>query len=172
MKKSNNNSTLKPTQAARGRKPMDAALHYLTYRARTVREMECYLDEQQYAEYEVQQVVTRLQELGYLNDAAFADEFIRTRLAAKPVSRRKLQEQLRGHALPRDVIEQSLGAISDEQEQLHALQVAKKYAAQLAELPLAERHERLLRRVLGRGFSSEDVLQATKQALFEESEDA
>lgn len=172
MRKPYDKNTVKPTQAERGRKPMDAALHYLTYRARTVREMECYLDEQQYAEYEVQQVVARLQELGYLDDAAFADEFIRTRLAAKPISRRKLQEQLHGHALPRDVIEQSLAAISDEQEQMHALQVAKKYAAQLTELPPEERLERLLRRVLGRGFSTEDALQAVKQALLEESEDA
>lgn len=163
---------MKPTQSERGRKPMDAALHHLSYRARTAREMERYLDEQQYGEYEVQQVIGRLQELGYLDDMAFANEFIHTRLAAKPVSRRKLYEQLHGHELPREIVEQALGAISDEQEYTHALQVAEKYAAQLCALPREERSERLLRRVLGRGFSYEDSMRAVKQALAEEDNNA
>lgn len=48
--------------------PMDAALDYLSDRARTVREVEEKLDSLNYGEYEVNQVISRLIELKYLDD--------------------------------------------------------------------------------------------------------
>ncbi len=158
-----------PTQAERGRTPMDAALHHLSFRARTVRETERFLDDQNYGEYEVQQTVDRLQELGYLNDAAFAGEFIRSRLNAKPVSKAKLREQLYAHELPKGVIEEALTQVSKETEADHAVQVAQKYAAQIDEaLPPQERSQRLARRLLGRGFSFDDTRRAVQRVLNED----
>lgn len=146
----------KTPQAERGHTPIDAALRFLATRERTVREVERYLDEQQYGEIEVQQVVDRLQELGYLNDAAYAAEFIKTRLNTKPISRGKLQEQLLAHELPREVVTDALRAVSDEMERQNVLRVARKHAAQLQAYALDEREQRLLRRLVSRGFSYED----------------
>ena len=64
--------------------PMDAALSYLTARMRTVREVEERLDDLQYGEGDILTTVNRLQELNLLNDAEYAREFVRTRLASKP----------------------------------------------------------------------------------------
>ena len=133
---------------------MDAALGYLGYRARTVREVERYLDEKQYGEYEIMQVIDRLAELGLVNDTAFAEEFVASRLRTKPVSRRHLREQLYAHELPREVIDEALSTITDETERANALEVAKKYAEQFASLP------RVTKRVLARGFSYETVKSA------------
>ena len=82
-----------------GKSAMDSALDYLTSRPRTVREMENYLDGQNYGEYEVYAAVERLKELKYLDDVRYAADFVSTRLATKPLSRRKLKEQLRTHYL-------------------------------------------------------------------------
>ena len=49
-----------------GKSAMDSALDYLTSRPRTVREMENYLDGQNYGEYEVYAAVERLKELKYV----------------------------------------------------------------------------------------------------------
>ena len=136
---------------------MDAALGYLGYRARTVREVERYLDEKQYGEYEIMQVIDRLAEL---NDTAFAEEFVASRLRTKPVSRRHLREQLYAHELPREVIDEALSTITDETERANALEVAKKYAEQFASLPREEREQRVTKRVLARGFSYETVKNA------------
>lgn len=155
----------------KGTSPMDAALSYLSGRARTVREVERHLDEKQYGEYEVQQVVERLQELGYLDDAAFAKEFIESRLRSKPVSRRKLHEQLMAHEIPRDIVEEALSQIPDEQDQENALAIARKYAAQLGNLDEAEFQMRLNRRLVGRGFSYDDA-RAAVRAIMEEDDDA
>ena len=139
---------------------MDAALGYLGYRARTVRVVERYLDEKQYGEYEIMQVIDRLAELGLVNDTAFAEEFVASRLRTKPVSRRHLREQLYAHELPREVIDEALSTITDETERANALEVAKKYAEQFASLPREEREQRVTKRVLARGFSYETVKNA------------
>lgn len=144
---------------------MDAALSHLSTRARTVREMERYLDTQQYGEYEVQQVVDRLQELGYLDDAAYAEDFVRTRLAAKPVSRRRLYEQLHAHELPKEIIEAALRDVPDEDEQENAQRVAEKFATQFAHLPQDELAKRVMRRLTSRGFSYEDARAALEAAV-------
>ena len=141
---------------------MDVALKYLVSRPRTIREVERHLDEKQYGEYEVQQVVDRLIELGYLNDQAYAQEFVRSRLATKPVSRQKLYQQLSNHELPKDIILAALEQVPKEQEEENALAVAKKVAAQLerGNISAEEANVRMMRRLLGRGYSYEDARKA------------
>src|SRR5512133_3202225 len=99
-------SMSKPKKASdTGRTPMDAALRFLGARARTVRETERHLDACEYGEVEVYDTVERLKELGLLNDTAFAEEYVRTRLATKPVSRAHLREQLLAHEVEAQSIE-------------------------------------------------------------------
>lgn len=149
------------------RTPMDTALAFLAPRARSVREVERHLDEKQFGEFEVQQVIDRLLELDYLNDAAYAAAFIQSRLNTKPMSRKKLKEQLLAHELAREVVEEALLVITDEQEEAHALLVAQKHAAQLAGVEEAQRAPRLLKRMLGRGFSYEVSRAAIRQVYVE-----
>lgn len=155
--------------AEHGRRPMDVALGYLSARARTVREVERHLDAENYGEAEVQQTVDRLQELGYLNDAEFASEFVRTRLNTKPVSRYKLQEQLYSHELPRDIVEKVLQTVDDDMEKQNALLIARKYAKQMQEFPAEERNRRLMQRMIGRGFSY-DIARLALETLDSEAE--
>lgn len=147
---------------------MDAALKFLGYSARSVREVERHLDDKQYGEVEVYETVERLKELGLLNDRAFAEDFIRTRLAAKPVSRRKLYEQLTQHELDRAVIEEALSAVDDTVETDNARAIADKYARQLAALPEEERRERVLQRLIARGYSYDDAVAAVRASLADE----
>ena len=143
----------KKQSANQNRTPMDAALSYLSYRARSVREMERHLDECNYGESEIQQVIDRLLELNYLDDQAFAENFIRSRLASKPVSRRHLKEQLLSHELPQTIIEEALKTIDDETEYRNALVVGKKFFSQFSELENDIRIQRTMRRLLTRGYS-------------------
>lgn len=146
------------------RTPMDTALRFLAARPRTVREMERHLDERQFGEYEAQQVVDRLLELSYLDDAAYAAEFVRTRLNTKPVSRGKLREQMLAHELPPEVVDRALQAVGDEAELENAVSVARKYAKQVERLEEPERRQRLIRRLTGRGFSYEVSRRAAELA--------
>lgn len=155
----------------RGKTPMDAALGYLGFRARSVREVERYLDEKQYGEYEIMQVIDRLIELGLLNDAQFASEFVASRLRTKPMSRRHLREQLRVHELPRDIIDDAIAEITDAQELESAVACAEKYSEQYAALEERERSQRVTRRMLSRGFDYSTVRSAMERLSLEAAEE-
>ena len=149
--------------------PMDAALSYLTGRMRTVREVEEKLDDLQYGEGDILATVDRLRELDLLNDEAYAREFVRSRLATKPVSRQKLYLDLKAHKVPEELIEAALNELPAETEASNALEVAKKYWRQMSDLDENVRRERVLRRLMSRGFSAEASLASVRQAAEEEN---
>jgi len=143
--------------------PMDAALSYLTARMRTVREVEERLDDLQYGEGDILTTVNRLQELNLLNDAEYAREFVRTRLASKPVSRQKLYMDLKAHKVPEELIRAALEELPTETEADNAREVAEKFWRQMSGLEESVRRERVLRRLMSRGFSTEASLAAIRQ---------
>ena len=156
--------------AATGRGPMDAALRFLGTRARTVREVERHLDACQFGEVEVYDVVERLKDLNLLNDVAYAEEFVRTRLATKPVSRSRLREQLRAVEIDEHALDLALALVNDEQEAQSATRVAEKYARQYEKLEPVERAEMVLRRLTARGYSYDEARAALKAAIGETEE--
>ena len=135
-----------------GKSAMDSALDYLTSRPRTVREMENYLDGQNYGEYEVYAAVERLKELKYLDDVRYAADFVSTRLATKPLSRRKLKEQLRTHYLSADDIDAAMKQVTDDVERRNAMAVTEKFYRQFEGLEEYDRRQRIVRRLAGRGY--------------------
>ncbi len=149
--------------------PMDAALSYITSRMRTVREVEEKLDDLQYGEGDILITVERLKELNLLNDEAYAREFVRSRLATKPVSRQKLYMDMKAHKVPKELIEAALNDLPEETEADNALEVAKKFWRQMSALEESTRRERVLRRLMSRGFSAEASLSAIRQAAEEEN---
>ena len=144
---------------------MDEALRFLGGRARTVREVERRLDECEFGEAEISAVVERLIELGLLNDASYAEQFVQTRLSTKPVSRAHLREQLLQHEVDRDALERALLLVDEETETGSALAVAQKYARQGERLPEDEKREFVLKRLMARGYSYDDARTALEQAL-------
>jgi len=144
---------------------MKHALTYLSSRPRTVREMEYYLDSKEYGEFEVYNTVEELKELGYLNDERYAEDFISTRLATKPLSRRKLREQLYEHKIPADIIDAALTAITDDDERSSAKLVAQKFSRQFAALEYDERKNRVIKRLVGRGFDHQTIREVCAEAF-------
>ena len=149
---------------------MDAALRFLGARARTVRETERHLDACEYGEVEIDQTIDRLRQLNLLDDDMFAGEFVRTRLATKPVSRAHLRRQLLEHETEESAIERALSHVDEAEETRSAAAVAEKYARQYARLPEHERDEMVLRRLLARGYSYDDARAALRGATGETDE--
>lgn len=153
----NNNRTKTGKKRVKGTSAYDEALYFLTPKARTVRETENHLDECNFSEVEIMQSVERLTGNGLLNDEKYAADFVASRLAAKPVSRQKLREQLEGHFIDGEVIDSALAAVTDEVELANAKAVAEKFFRQFAGLELSERLRRVGLRLASRGFSFDDI---------------
>lgn len=139
----------------------DTALRFLTPKARTVREVELKLDEGCYSEGEIMQTVERLKDAGLLNDEKYASDFIESRLNTKPVSKFRLREQLRGHFVPDDIIDDALSSVPDDTELENAVELVDKYTRQFnGQCEGDELKKRVYSRLSTRGFSHETIMKA------------
>lgn len=149
---------------------MDYAMKYLTLKDRTVSEVQSYLDGKEFGEADVDATVERLKELGLLNDTRYAQRFVETRLSTKPVSIRRLREQMKGHGLSDADIEAALDSLDAESEEANAKAVALKFVRQFRTLDPEKRRERVLSRLIARGYAYDTARKAYETALSAEDE--
>ena len=62
----------------------------------------------------VDQCISRLKELGYVNDALFARNYASSRVGLKAVGRARVARELAGKKISRDTIEEAVASVFDE----------------------------------------------------------
>lgn len=114
----------KPLKSAR-----EVAVDSLSRRALTHYELETRLKEKGYESSEVNEVLEKMEKLGYLNDQELALTVSQNRL--KRYSRRRVLQDLQNRGLETQVIEQALGATySSDDEFQQCLTLAKRWWVQ------------------------------------------
>jgi regulatory protein len=86
-------------------KTLERVMNYIMIRPRSIREVRDYLWRKETVPELAESVLQRLLGRGYLNDAAFAKSWVRSRQLTKPVSKRRLVAELRQKGLAQDLIE-------------------------------------------------------------------
>lgn len=109
-------------------KARQEALRFLSYRNRSQAEVRRKLS-QRYPSEVVEQVIARLAEQGYLDDAAFAMEWRRQRERRRPRGQSMLQRELRGLGVDREVVRAALEGIEESD---NAYRAANAIARRLA----------------------------------------
>lgn len=89
-------------------KLFNRALRYVSMRLRTSWELETYLRRKEASPEFIASTVERFNELGLLNDAAYADSFVRDRQLLRPTSKRKLELELKRKHISESVIRNAL----------------------------------------------------------------
>jgi regulatory protein len=100
-------------------KAYDRALNLIARRLRSEWEIRDYLRRKDYTPALIDTIVNKLSMSGYVDDAKFAEAWVRNRRLLKPTSRRRLVQELRAKRVPDDVIDQVLE--SDEADELDIL---------------------------------------------------
>lgn len=143
------------------------AVRYLSYRPRSVKEMQDYLKKKQVSSEHSKAVVTKLIEQKFLNDAEFAASWVRTRVLLKPLSQRVLQMELQQKGVSEDIITAVLSQQEDasgndfEMARLLVQKRKKKYEG----LSRQERYQKLGGFLGRRGFSY-DVIKRVIDEVF------
>jgi len=108
----------------------------------------------------------RLVERGYLDDAAFAANYVETR-AARGRGPLRLRQDLAAMGVERSVIDRALAAHADGSEAGGEVPraLAAKRAAQLGDLPRHVRRRRVLAYLARRGFSGREVTEMVGKLL-------
>lgn len=166
------NQTVTPEQIERLRnhdeveKAKSQAYRYLSYRPRSVAEMEDYLRSKGYEQPLVNEVTGRLVELELLDDRSFAAYWVDQRNTFNPRSQMALRHELFQKGVDRDIVDD---AVSKVDEGAAALQAVEKRAARWASLPREQFMLKVNNFLQRRGFGYTVISEVSRQ-LWESSQ--
>lgn len=145
-------------QSGEGR-AYDAALRFLGYRARSVQEIEEHLRRKGYEAEEVEGIVARLRENQFLDDRAFAEQWVKERQSFRPRSRRVLEQELLQKGVAREIVQEALAAIgqSGHNQMLDDLIVKKRRQVRYQD------DEKLMAYLARQGFEYDQIKKALKR---------
>lgn len=104
----------------------DDAYNFLSYRERSSYEIKDKLASKGYRENIIQEVISDLKRLNYINDHRFSRKWIKDRINLKPRGKHLLKKELRKKGIEDQIIDQTLNELVDDK-------VAVKMANTLAE---------------------------------------
>ncbi len=139
-------------------KAVDAAVKLLSFRPRSTQEIRQRLQQKSYESGVIEAAIERLQNLGYLDDRAFARFWIEERNRSKPRGERALRSELRNKGIADALIRELLDEIVDENHA--AYQAARPRALRLRGLTRQAFQQKIGSFLQRRGFSYEAVHQA------------
>ena len=141
-------------------KAFDRALRFLGNRARSRSEVETRLEQAGYTPEIRKKVLERLQRLGYIDDRAFATWWIDNRSRFNPRSGRALRQELWQKGVARDLVEDALAGLDDDDL---ALAAGLKRASRWRHLPREAFDKKMLGFLQRRGFNYSSARNAADQ---------
>jgi regulatory protein len=96
------------TQVAKDDKAYGLTLAYVARRPRSTYELNVYFRKKGYEEPVRASIIERLEGLGLVNDRQFAESWVSSRRLLKPVSRRRLTQELQQKKIPESIINEAL----------------------------------------------------------------
>ena len=143
------------TDAARRSSLKAKTLDLLTRKPQSRKELERKLAEWGAGEEETESICTRMEELGFLNDAAYAEQVV-SHYAAKGYGVRKLRDELYRRGVPRDLWDRALAQTEAPAQAIDAFLQKKLAGRQPDRAELKKQSDALARR----GYGWEDIRSA------------
>lgn len=144
------------------KKAITAALNLLSFRPRASGELQRKLREKGYSPASAEAAIKRMLDLGYVNDADFADRWIENRQEHKPRSRKLLLQELRQKGIDQDTIQEALADVEID-EVADALEIARKKAGSMQSMDEPTRHRRLSGFLGRRGYGYDVIRKVLDQ---------
>jgi regulatory protein len=136
-------------------KAFNRVLRYAAMRARSQGELADYMRRKQIAEETAQQILLRLTKIGLVDDAAFARAWVDNRRLLKPVSRRRLVQELRMKHVDPEIIDRVLAEDpADEFTVLRELVARKRKQSKYQD------DMKLMQYLARQGFGYDDIKRA------------
>lgn len=107
-------------------KAKQKALNLLGYRSRSRAEIAKRLSRAGYAEEVVEEVLSRLEDLGLIDDARFSASWVNSRVAGKGLGKARIRWELRQKGVADEVAEEALSAVDADAEYRLAADAARR----------------------------------------------
>ena len=128
-------------------KAKDCSLRYLTYRARTRKEMIDKLTD--YPDEVVDDVLTMLEKYGYINDFVFAEDYVQSRVRNKGYGKIRLRHELREKGVKTGIIDTVLSELDFDEVGAAVIKLKRKAEGKLTEKDKVRYSDYLVRQGFG-----------------------
>jgi len=134
------------------------ALDYLAHKPRTEEEVRRKLRQEDAPEPVIEDVVARLHELSYLDDEAYATDYVRNRFASKKYGPVRIRRELVERGVDRHVADRAVADLFEDEDPVAAAREhAEKRWSRLADEEPRRRKQKLYRYLRRRGFTSDTI---------------
>ncbi|CAM5438235.1 Regulatory protein RecX OS=Streptomyces alboniger OX=132473 GN=recX PE=3 SV=1 [Streptomyces alboniger] len=146
-------------------------LRLLTGTPRTRKQLADALRKREIPDEVAEEVLSRFEEVGLINDSAFADAWVESRHHGRGLARRALARELRTKGVESTLIDEAVGQLDPEQEEATARELVARKLRSTRGLDRDKRLRRLAGMLARKGYGEGMALRVVRQALEEEGED-
>ncbi|MGW1167430.1 recombination regulator RecX [Streptomyces sp. NPDC001153] len=146
-------------------------LRLLTGTPRTRKQLADALRKREIPEDVAEEVLSRFEEVGLIDDSAFADAWVESRHHGRGLARRALAQELRTKGVESALIDEAVSQLDSEQEEATARELVARKLRATRGLDRDKRLRRLAGMLARKGYPEGMALRVVRQALEEEGED-
>ncbi|MFF0889144.1 recombination regulator RecX [Streptomyces sp. NPDC003456] len=146
-------------------------LRLLTGTPRTRKQLADALRKRQIPDDAAEEVLSRFEEAGLIDDSAFADAWVESRHHGRGLARRALARELRTKGVDAALIDEAVSQLDSEQEEATARELVARKLRSTRGLDRDKRLRRLAGMLARKGYPEGMALRVVRQALEEEGED-
>lgn len=149
----------------------EIALRRLTMRDHSRNELDQALAAKDVPDDVREQLLDRFEELGLVNDQAFAESWTRARRSSRKLSKSAVRRELQSKGVEREVIDEALEPIEHDDEVALATELARKKWRQVHSLPREVAYRRMAGQLARKGFASSVVGQVLREVMDSDPEE-
>ncbi|MGW2561916.1 recombination regulator RecX [Streptomyces sp. NPDC001514] len=146
-------------------------LRLLTGTPRTRKQLRDALHKRDIPDDVADEVLSRFEDVGLIDDAAFADAWVESRHHGRGLARRALARELRTKGVDSALIDEAVGQLDSDQEEATARELVARKLRTTRGLDRDRRLRRLAGMLARKGYPEGMALRVVRQALEEEGED-
>ncbi|MET8947272.1 recombination regulator RecX [Streptomyces sp. NPDC004542] len=146
-------------------------LRLLTGTPRTRKQLADALRKREIPEDVAEEVLSRFEEVGLIDDGAFADAWVESRHHGRGLARRALARELRTKGVDSALIDDAVARLDSEQEEATARDLVARKLRATRGLDRDKRVRRLAGMLARKGYPEGTALRVVRQALEDEGED-
>jgi regulatory protein len=147
-------------------------LRLLTGTPRTRKQLADALSKKGIPDEAAEEVLSRFEEVGLINDSAFADAWVESRHHGRGLARRALAQELRTKGVDSTLIDAAVSQLDSEQEEATARELVARKLRATRGLDRDKRLRRLAGMLARKGYPEGMALRVVRQALEEEGGEA
>lgn len=145
-------------------------LRLLTGTARTRKQLADALRKKEIPDEVAEQVLSRFEDVGLIDDAAFADAWVESRHHSRGLARRALVRELRTKGVDAAVIDEAVDQLDPDQEEATARELVARKLRSTRGLERDKRLRRLAGMLARKGYGEGMALRVVRRALEEEGD--